>query len=110
MDGVVAHPAANGDWNITVIDANSFSLNGSAGQGGGVYTSGGTWTEQGTITNATNTGPIVITSANHGLSSGALINITGVLGNPAANANWTITVIDANTFSLNGSAGHGADP
>src|SRR5262249_52402017 len=66
----------------------------------------------GPITDASNTAPIVITSANHALTSGQQVVISGVIGNTAANNNfpanpatWTITVIDANTFSLTGSTG-----
>lgn len=38
---VVGNTAANGSWNITRINANTFSLDTSVGNG--VYTSGGTW-------------------------------------------------------------------
>jgi hypothetical protein len=62
----------------------------------------------GSITNATNASPIVITSASHGLSTGTRVTIGGVLGNSAANGDWQITVVDNNTFSLNGSTGNGA--
>ncbi len=64
--------------------------------------------ETGSITGATNASPIVITSANHGLTTGQRVTITGVGGNTNANGTWTITVIDANTFSLNGSTGNSA--
>lgn len=60
------------------------------------------------ITGATNASPIVVTSAAHGLTTGTQVTLTGVLGNTAANGSWTITVIDANTFSLNGSTGNSA--
>jgi len=63
--------------------------------------------DSGLITNATNASPIVITSANHGLTTGARVTISGVVGNGGANGTFTVTVIDANTFSLNGSAGTG---
>lgn len=62
----------------------------------------------GTITDATNATPIVITSAGHNLLSGDTVTITGVGGNTAANGTWEITVINTNTFSLNGSVGNGA--
>jgi hypothetical protein len=39
--GVGGNAAANGDWQITVIDPNTFSLNTSIGNG--AYTSGGTF-------------------------------------------------------------------
>lgn len=60
------------------------------------------------VTAATNASPIVITSANHGLTTGTLVTITGVGGNTAANGTFVITRIDANTFSLNGSSGNGS--
>lgn len=60
------------------------------------------------ITGATNATPIVITANGHGLSTGARVSITGVLGNTAANGTWTITKVDANTFDLNTSVGNGA--
>lgn len=63
--------------------------------------------DSGSITAATNASPIVITSAGHNLSSGALVTISGVLGNTAANGTFTVTVVDGNTFSLNGSTGNG---
>jgi len=51
--------------------------------------------------------PIIITSAIHGLESGYEIVISGSTGNTAANGTWTITKIDENEFSLNGSTGDG---
>lgn len=62
----------------------------------------------GAITGATNTSDIVITSVAHGLFTGAVVTISGVVGNTAANGTFTITVTGVNTFSLDGSAGNGA--
>lgn len=60
------------------------------------------------ITNATNASPIVITANGHGLSTNDRISIRDVLGNTAANVtNHQVTVIDANSFSLNGTTGNG---
>ena len=64
--------------------------------------------DTGTITAASNASPIVITSAAHGLSTGARVTITGVGGNTAANGSFNITVLTANTFSLDSSTGNGA--
>jgi hypothetical protein len=60
--------------------------------------------ETGTITGvAQPTNPTQITSVAHNLITGAVITITGVVGMTQLNGNtYTITVIDANTFSLNG--------
>lgn len=52
--------------------------------------------------------PIQITAANHGYKNGQKTTISGVLGNSAANGTWTVTVVDSNNFTLNGSAGSGA--
>jgi hypothetical protein len=51
--------------------------------------------------------PIQITANNHGYKTGQKIIIVGVGGITAANGNWTVTVIDPNTFTLNGSIGSG---
>lgn len=61
-----------------------------------------------TLTDATNATPIVVTSAAHGLVTGMTVAITGVLGNTAANGTWVVTVLTADTFSLDTSVGNGA--
>lgn len=61
----------------------------------------------GAIANASNAMPIVITSNGHGLTTGTQVTISGVGGNNNANGTWIVTVLDANTFSLNGSTGSG---
>jgi hypothetical protein len=61
-----------------------------------------------TVTAATNTSPIKITSAKHGLFTGASVNVQDVEGNTAANGTWTVTVTDPNNFYLNYSAGNAA--
>jgi hypothetical protein len=72
----------------------------------------GVWTSQAlqatkTLTAATNATPIAITITGHGYSTGDTVVVTGVVGNTAANGTWEITVTDANTFTLDGSAGNG---
>ncbi|MCR9201189.1 MAG: proprotein convertase P-domain-containing protein, partial [Planctomycetaceae bacterium] len=89
-----------------------------AGQVGGIYyTSNGdqpnpTWIEMDVpllplaaptpITGAAGS-DIVITAAGHGLASGDTVIVRNVEGNTNANGFWTVTVIDADNFSLNGS-------
>jgi hypothetical protein len=64
--------------------------------------------DTGTITGASNTTPISITSTGHGRQTGDRLTITGVGGNTAANNTYSITVVDANTFTLDNSVGNGA--
>lgn len=64
--------------------------------------------DTGSITGASNATPIVITAANHGLVTGQRVTIAGVGGNTAANGTFTVTRIDADSFSLDGSIGNGA--
>jgi hypothetical protein len=62
-----------------------------------------------TVTGASNTSPITITtSAAHNFSSGARVNVDGVGGNAAANGDWTVVVTDATHFTLTGSSGSGS--
>lgn len=57
------------------------------------------------VTGAANNGAglIRITATAHGYTTGDEINIYGIVGTTEANASWTITVIDANTFDLQAS-------
>lgn len=59
-----------------------------------------------TITGAANNGSglIRITAAGHGFTTGDEITIYNVGGTTEANETWTVTVIGANTFDLQGSA------
>ena len=61
----------------------------------------------GAITGATNAGPIVITSAAHGLNNGDKVLVCRVKGNRAANGTWTVANKTTNTFELQGSNGNG---
>ena len=59
------------------------------------------------VSGAMNRSFIDITSRNHGLSNGAAVRVSGVLGNPAANGDFTVTVISQNVFRLNNVSGSG---
>lgn len=60
------------------------------------------------ISSSTNATPIVVTtSTNHGYATGDTVDIEGHAVNTNANGLHTITVLTANTFSLNGSTGNG---
>jgi hypothetical protein len=59
------------------------------------------------ITSTSNATPIQVTSTGHGLVSGQTVVISGVTGSTTPNGTWTITRVDANNFTLNGSVGTG---
>lgn len=61
----------------------------------------------GIISNLQDATPIVVTTVNHGLTTGATVTVTGVLGDTAANTTTTVTVLGLNTFSLDGTATSG---
>lgn len=127
--GVVGMTQLNGNTYtvVTIVDANNFTINVDS-TAFTAYVSGGTWTttvepnaqlkpgalqitfganlftdfsKTGTITNSSKTNPCVITSANHHLTTGDRVTITGIVGMTELNTlTFTITVINANTFSL----------
>ena len=129
-DPAVNYPG-NGLHTVTRIDNNKFRLNSVDGTAVGVsyVAPSGAWyvpefqpdgtsrglvtidmqntVPQGTIRAATNTGPIQITSPKHGLTTGQRVRVSNVAGNTAANGVQTVTVIDADTFSLDGTIGNG---
>lgn len=59
------------------------------------------------IVSSTNASPIALTVSGHGLTSGDVVDVYDHQTNTAANGRWTVTVSDANTFTLNGSTGNG---
>jgi len=60
------------------------------------------------IIDVTNTKPIQITAQEHGYVTGDIVAIQGVVGNTAANGAWKITVLNAHSFTLDGSTGNDA--
>lgn len=65
-------------------------------------------TRTGTILDATNASPIVIESTQHNLQTGDVVAVVNVGGNGAARGTFTITRVDTDHFSLDGSAGDAA--
>lgn len=59
------------------------------------------------IDSSTNASPIVVTDVAHGLQTGDRVTIISHATNTAANGTWTVTRVDADTFSLDGSTGNG---
>lgn len=99
----------DGDFKITVIDVNTFSLD--SAMAGGPYdkSSGLAVWRTNLITGASNpvTGEIVITSEGHGLQTGEQIRIANVAGNTNANGTHTITRLSPDTFALQGTTANG---
>lgn len=94
---------ANDDLSGNFV-SNGFNLIGNRGSASG-FTNGTNGDIVGgamltSITAASNTSPIRITSSGHGLSSGDRVRIFGVDGNFAANGVFAVSVIDANQFDL----------
>ena len=55
----------------------------------------------GSITGASNTSPITVTTTSTtGLTNGDLVTLSGVTGNPAANGNWTVANVMGTSFQL----------
>jgi hypothetical protein len=60
-----------------------------------------------TVTAASNTNPIVITTSTpHGLSNNQLVGVYGVQGNTSANGGFNVTVVNSTQFALNGAVGN----
>jgi len=60
------------------------------------------------VADATNAAPIVVETATHGYTTGDGVRIASVGGNTNANGDWSVTVVDATHFSLDGSTGNAA--
>jgi hypothetical protein len=110
---------ANGNGQLTVVNANEFRLNGKNGAavpafGTGPIATGLRYLGQASITVAILAAPIEIeTSTPHGCATGDRVRIDGVGGNLAANntvaqPTWVVTVISPTRISLDGSNGSAA--
>lgn len=59
------------------------------------------------ITSTNTATPIQVTATGHGLSTGSRGTVSAVASTSAPWGNWFVTVVDANNFTLNGSASDG---
>lgn len=96
------------DTNLTPINADALPTFRIYGPDGFVEAGTCAFKDSLTLTAASNASPIQITSTANGLTTGARITITGVSGNSAANGTFTVTKVDDNTYTLDGSTGNGA--
>jgi hypothetical protein len=111
-----ALPAVTSNSTVTITNSGLVSFK---TQAGGGFASGMTiWAvantpQIGTITAVSTDNPMKITSASHGLQTGNTVVIQGVVGAVKANGPWSVTVLDANTFTVpfNGAivAGNGSN-
>jgi hypothetical protein len=91
------------DGQTAPIPNTLYTVVGSSSVGGATPSSPG-------VSNVTNNSGLIeiTTSFPHGLVTNQIVKITGVVGVSAANAIWTVTVIDPTHFTLNGSSFSGA--
>lgn len=109
VEGVVGTIEANGTWRITVINATTFTLNGSTYVH--AYVSGGTVVREVGyyVVNCTNRGgEIEVEVRAHKFETGDMVWVEGVKGSTQANGRWIVTVIDLNNVVLQGSVFGGA--
>ena len=85
-------PTINGDHRIRVVDDNTFQLVDTDGEDySGIWSSGGT---------------VSASWGGHGLVTGDDATLTGITGiTPALNGNYTVTYVDAYSFTLDGTDG-----
>ena len=104
ISGVPGNNAANGDWQVTVVDSTRFTLDGSSGNGDFVNTGTGYWAGRiATITNIARTSPVEITTAAaHGLATGDQVLVREVTGLEAfvVLGKQTVTVTGPTTLTL----------
>lgn len=102
--GVPGNNAANGDWQVTVVDSTRFTLDGSSANGDFVDTGTGYWAGRiGAITNISLTSPVEITTtASHGLSTGDQVLVRDVTGIGAfvVKGEHAVTVTGPTTLTL----------
>ncbi|HSG98491.1 MAG TPA: hypothetical protein VLB27_00485, partial [candidate division Zixibacteria bacterium] len=106
ITGVPGNTAANGDWQITVVDSTRFTLNGSTGNGNFVDTLTGYWAARIYRTSGITKGsPIVVTTTtNHDFQTGDRVLVTGT-SSFFTNGSRFVTVTGANTIELDLTAG-----
>lgn len=116
ISGVLGQTGANGTFTISYLDGDHFVLQNSTHVGDYTDNNGtqqGTWYLSGatvkTVTGATNTSPIVITtSTNHGFTTGNTVTVLGVQGQTGANGTWVVTVLSPTTLQLGGTHDSGS--
>ncbi len=113
ISGVPGNNAANGDWQLSVVDATHFTLDGSSGNGDFVNTGTGYWAGKiSVITNFVKSSPIEITTAtDHGLTTGDRVLVADIIGFDGGRVRGQrqVTVSGPNTLQLDLTASNGFD-
>ena len=104
INGVPGNSAANGDWQVTNVDSNNFTLDGSAGNGDFVDTKTGFWAAKiFAISSVSTDSPVgLTTSMPHNLATDSRVLVKGVTGSFSSmvNGRHYITSTGANTLDL----------
>ena len=86
-----------GEFNIAKTTSDGVSVTSVSGQSGVIDPTGG----------VTNTNPMTVTALTHGLSTGDVIEISGVVGNSAVNGRRVITRVTDSAFTVDSTALNG---
>ncbi|HAA60656.1 MAG TPA: hypothetical protein DCE39_06970 [Planctomycetaceae bacterium] len=89
---------AVGAFNIAKTTSDGVSVTSVSGESGVIDPAGG----------VTNTSPMTVTALTHGLSTGDVIEISGVIGNSAVNGKRVITRVNDSTFTVDSTLLNGA--
>ena len=104
INGVPGNNAANGDWQVTIVGSDNFTLDGSVGNGGFVDAKTGFWAAKiFAISAVSNDSPVgLTTSMPHNLATNSRVLVKGITGSFSAKVNGRhyITSTGANTLDL----------
>ena len=108
ITGVPGNNAANGDWQMTLVNSTSFTLDGSTGNGDHVFTQTGQWAAKiFSITNISMDSPVELTtSMPHNLAVGSRALVKGISGSftDFVRGKRFVASVGANTLTLHRTA------
>ena len=106
IQGVTGNLAANGSFEVTKVDDDTFQLTRTAGNAVPTPNTGGFYRVNPIVDISAAAGEIRITTdRNHDLQNGSQVLIEGVEGNTAVNGTFTVKKVSSTIFSLNGTGG-----
>ena len=108
ITGVPGNNAANGDWQVTLVNSTSFTLDSSTGNGDYVFTQTGQWAAKiFAITNISMDSPVELTtSMPHNLAVGSRVLVKGISGSftDFVRGRRFVASVGANTLTLHRTA------